>query len=100
MIVLVDVASFIFKALGFSPALVKNRNLIIGLLATFVLFPLCILEDLSALKSVSAIGVLGHMTAMLALGLRILDKSYRPGGRFYAEMLAASPYQPAAGKVC
>jgi hypothetical protein len=98
MIVLTDIAGFVYRAAGLPATVYKNRNLVIATLATIVLYPLCILEDLSALKSVSAVGVLGHMTAMLALGLRIADKSYLPGGKFHADMLAASPFQPAAGQ--
>ena len=41
------------------------------------------LQDLSALKSVSVVGIAGHLLAMAAFGKRIADKSYFPGGVYY-----------------
>jgi len=70
----------------------SSRNSVILLLTTTILYPLCVQKDLSALKSVSAFGILGHLSAMGALGVRLWDKSYRVGGTFYK----GSPLEKAA----
>ena len=55
-----------------------------------MLYPLSILKDLSALKSVSLFGIAGHLTAMGALAARVADKSYLPGGAFAPAAAAAA----------
>ena len=55
-----------------------------------MLYPLSILKDLSALKSVSLFGIAGHLTAMGALAARVADQSYRPGGAFAPAAAAAA----------
>lgn len=79
-IVMTDVASFTLRSLGASPLLYANRNLVITLLSVFILFPLCSLKDLTALKNVSKFGLGGQALATLTLLKRYLDKSYFPGG--------------------
>lgn len=81
-IVLTDILGLTFKSAGLSPAIYGNRNLVIALLSTLVLFPLCSLNDLSALKSVSAFGLGGQGLATVALAARLLDGSYAPGGTY------------------
>ena len=87
-IVLTDIFGLLLRLIGLPGSVYTNRNVVIGILATFVLYPLSILKDLSALKSVSLFGIAGHLTAMGALAVRILDKSYFPGGVFAAPLLA------------
>ena len=82
-IVLVDILGLIMRNLGLPLALYGNRNTVIAILSTFILFPLCSLKDLSALKSVSAFGILGQLVAMATLAIRLDDKSYFPGGQFF-----------------
>ena len=89
-IVLIDIASNILKSFGVSAGIYGNRNLVIALLSTFVLFPLCSLRDLTALRNVSKFGLLGHAVATFALLRRYLDGSYKIGGIFYKAPLAAS----------
>lgn len=95
-IVLTDILGLILRSLGAAVSVYGNRNLVIGLLATCILFPLCSLEDLSALKSVSAFGILGQLVAMTTLLIRVYDKSYFVGGSFYSKP-AASLLTAAAG---
>ena len=52
VIVLTDILKLLLKSVGVPVAIWGNRNLVISLLTTIVLFPLCIQTDLSALKSV------------------------------------------------
>ena len=83
-IVLTDILGLIFRSLGLPSAIYSNRNVVIAVLGSFILYPLCILKDLSALKSVSIVGIGGHLTAMAAFAVRLLDKSYTAGGQYYS----------------
>lgn len=87
-IVLTDILGLIMKSLGLPSIMYTNRNTVIAILGSTVLYPLCILKDLSALKSVSIIGLGGHLTAMAAFGIRLLDKSYAVGGKYYIGSVA------------
>ena len=89
-IVLIDIVSALFRSFGVSASIYGNRNLVIGLLSTFVLFPLCSLGDLTALRNVSKFGLFGHALATITLLKRYLDGSYKLGGIFYQAPLAAS----------
>ena len=84
-IVLTDILGMLLRNVGFPIWLYGNRNLVIFLLGAFILYPLCTLRDLSALGSVSVAGLLGQLVAMLALGVRLLDQSYRPGGAYFLD---------------
>ena len=66
-IVLADIFRLLFQSLGFPVLVYENRNLVITLLSTFILYPLCIQKSFSGLKTISILGLLGHLTAMLAL---------------------------------
>ncbi len=81
-IVLTDILSMTMRGIGAPLSLYNNRNLLITLLGSFILYPLCILQDLSAFKAVSAVGLLGHFSAMAVFVIRILDKSYALGGKY------------------
>jgi hypothetical protein len=87
-IVLTDILGIIMRNVGVPLAIYGNRNLVIAILASCILFPLCSLENLSALKSVSAFGLLGQMTAMATLGVRLYDKSYFKGGLYFNQEAA------------
>ena len=89
-IVLTDILGLVLLKLGVPASVYGNRNLVIGILSTCVLFPLCILKDLSALKSVSVLGVAGHLVAMGALSLRVRDKSYFAGGQYFTAPVAGA----------
>ena len=91
-IVLTDILGLVYRALGAPAWMYSSRNTVIMLLSSTILYPLCIQKDLSALKSVSAFGILGHLSAMGALGIRVADKSYAAGGIFYK----GSPLERAA----
>lgn len=88
-IVLTDILTLIMKTFGLPFWLHSQRNLVIGILGTFILYPLCILQDLSAFKSVSAVGILGHLTAMGAFAFRLMDKSYLPTGIYHSTSILA-----------
>ena len=91
-IVLTDILGLVYRSVGAPVWMYANRNSVIMLLTTTILYPLCVQKELSALKSVSAFGILGHLSAMAALGVRLWDKSYRVGGAFYK----GSPLEQAA----
>ena len=87
--------TLVLRLLGLPSTIYGNRNVVISILASVVLYPLCILKDLTALSSVSVFGIFGHLAAMAALGLRVLDKSYFTGGAY---SLAASTLTSTAAK--
>ena len=103
-IVLTDILGLIMKSMGLPSLIHSNRNVVIAVLGSLILYPLCILKDLSALKSVSIVGIGGHLTAMAAFAVRLFDKSYTVGGQYYSgsilekasllPKLAASPIDP------
>lgn len=79
-IVLADIFTMFVRTLGFPEAIWNNRKLMVGTLGGGILLPLCSLKDLSSLGSVSSFGLLGQAIAMMVLGIRLLDKTYNPGG--------------------
>lgn len=87
VIVLHDVLKLFLQVFSFPATLYTNRTYVIGLLTTLILFPLCIVENLSNLKSISALGLLGQFFALLAMFLRIHDGSYLPGGLYHSSMV-------------
>jgi hypothetical protein len=88
VIVLTDILKLLLKSLGFPEFVHGNRNVVISILGTFILYPLNIQSNLSALQSISVIGLSGHVGAMGALVIRLLDKSYLPGGYFHSAMIS------------
>lgn len=98
-IVLTDILSMSMRGIGAPLSLYGNRNLVIALLGSIILYPLCILQDLSAFKAVSAVGLLGHFSAMAVFAIRILDKSYVLGGKYnpiIAKTIIKTAAKPAA----
>jgi hypothetical protein len=91
VIVLTDILAFTLRYFGAPDMIWNNRNLVIGLLTYFLLLPISISKDLSGLRSISVFGILGHLIAVATLGIRILDKSYTPGGRFYESVISSVP---------
>eukprot|EP00930_Biecheleria_cincta_P046508 TRINITY_DN3207_c0_g1_i2.p1 TRINITY_DN3207_c0_g1~~TRINITY_DN3207_c0_g1_i2.p1 ORF type:complete len:596 (-),score=94.75 TRINITY_DN3207_c0_g1_i2:400-2187(-) len=49
----------------------------------FILIPLCLQRDLSALSYTSMVGCFGQVWVVLSMHIRYHDGSYRPGGQFY-----------------
>ena len=60
----------------------QRTNVILGISST-ILFPLCLLKQLDALKYTSMLGVGGVFYCAFFTVLRYFDKSYMPGGRFF-----------------
>lgn len=96
-IVLTDILGLLLRFYGASEAIYGNRNLIILFLSSFILFPISILKDLTALKNVSVFGIFGHLLAMATIGYRLYDGSYEPGGLYYpsaSNVLSSHRYSP------
>jgi hypothetical protein len=65
-----------------------------------ILYPLCMMKDLSALKAVSLFGLCGHVLTLIVLARRIQDGSYRyPHGQFYESANFATTVSAGAGSV-
>mmetsp|Transcript_20228 Transcript_20228/g.20338 ORF Transcript_20228/g.20338 Transcript_20228/m.20338 type:complete len:479 (-) Transcript_20228:75-1511(-) len=95
-----DSFSSIFKTFNF-PAFFWNRNNVILFFATFFLLPLNMLRSLASLAPFSILGLGGIMYTGIFMIIRLLDKSYHPGGKFFAAVApkfqqsfnARGPYQ-------
>jgi hypothetical protein len=90
-IIIGDTFTSIFASLissGFPPSLATRSNVIIGL-STFILFPLCCLTNLDALKYTSILGLLGTLYTTIFMVIRYMDGSYVEGGQFFASMSEA-----------
>lgn len=84
VIVLTDVLRLLLQSVGTPAEIYANRNVVITILGSVILYPICIQSNLSGLKSVSTLGLAGHFVAMAALAARLWDKSYFSGGQFHA----------------
>jgi amino acid permease len=82
-IVLTDIFTSVLQSIGGYFAMIANaRNYVTILLCTLIIYPLCSLKDLSAMKSTSLFGLIGNVVSMIALGIRAYDKSYLSGGLY------------------
>jgi sodium-coupled neutral amino acid transporter 11 len=83
-IVLTDILTSVLSAFGAPLSIVGNRGMVVLILNSLILFPLCIQKNLANLKTTSAIGLAGHFSCMAVFLRRIKDGSYATGGQFYA----------------
>jgi len=65
------------------PAFLTTRTPAIVATTSAVLVPLCLLRDLSALSSSSLVGLAAVLYSAFFIGLRLVDKTYAPGGIFF-----------------
>jgi hypothetical protein len=82
VIVLTDVLTRLLRVLNIPVMFSDNRAAVVGLLCSVILFPICIIKDLSGLKAVSLLGLGGQAIATIILLWRVLDGSYARNGRF------------------
>jgi len=87
-IVVADSFSTILQGFG-APAALCARNAVLGGITLFVLLPICLLPDLSALSRISFLGVSAMAYTMVFMIIRCLDGSYAPGGSFFEDALQA-----------
>jgi len=88
-IIIGDSFSSIARLAG-APAALATPNAWIVLLSLTVLLPLSLLRDLSSLAVGSVIGTAGTCYTALFVALRLFDKSYMPGGKYFGAIAAAS----------
>jgi len=77
------------SALAGLPAFLHVPNVWICLLSVIVLFPVCLLRDLSSLAIGSVIGTAGTLYTALFMTLRYFDGTYAAGGKWHALISAA-----------
>jgi len=77
-------------SLAGATGLLATPNAWIVALSVFVLLPLSLLRDLSSLAIGSVIGNAGTLYTMLFMWLRLIDGSYRKGGKYFAAIAEAS----------
>lgn len=87
-IIIGDSFSSIMKSFGLPQALAARSNVILGL-TSLVIFPLCMLKNMDALKYTSVLGLSGITYCALFIATRFFDKSYRAGGRYFNDISAA-----------
>jgi len=81
--ILGDTFQALFKTLG----LQVTRSQTILSLTSFVLFPLCLLKDLSSLAPFSLLGIIGMVYTTIAMALRYFTASYKlPAGIFVNDL--------------
>ncbi|CAM9362637.1 unnamed protein product, partial [Heterosigma akashiwo] len=88
-IIIGDTASALAQTFGL-PAVLAARTNILLLLTGGVIFPLCLLKNLKSLQFTSLLGIGGTVYTGVAMAIRLLDGSYRTGGRFAGSI----PAQP------
>lgn len=94
-IVLTDLFGGIMQSMKIPGVIYNSRTTVAMLISTVILYPLCSLQNLSALQGTSLLGLVGQLIAMFAVGVRVMDKSYLPGG-VYAALSAVQNSAPAA----
>lgn len=75
-----------FKALLATVGHRASRSSVLLVLTTFVLLPLCLVQNLSALAPFSLIGILGMIYTSLAIGFRYFQGAYSVTGRFLSDL--------------
>jgi len=85
-IIIGDSFTSLFKSFGFSG--VSRSQVILGL-TSLVIFPLCMLKNMDALKTTSILGLGGIAYCALFMTVRLFDGSYRAGGKYFADLAAA-----------
>ena len=80
-----DIFGALSSALGVT-GIMGKRWVVLGLLSTLCLLPLCLLEDLSALQFSSLLGVAGIAYTLVFHIVRALDGSYKPGAALLSGM--------------
>ena len=93
-IVIGDSFTSLAKSMG-APALLHVRTNMILLMSFLVVLPLCLLQSLAALAPFSAMGMAGTIYTKIFMMIRLVDGSYRPGGKFFNDVVPA--LQPVFG---
>ena len=76
-----DSGASLFKYYGIE--VLSSRATVIVMCFAFILFPLCMLRKLDALKYTSLLGIIGSIFCAGFIVLRYIDSSYNQGGRFH-----------------
>ena len=84
-IIIGDSFTALAKTFGL-PAFFCQRQNVILLLTSLVLFPLNSLKSLSALAPFSLLGLGGTLYTAVVMAIRYFDKSYAVGGKFYTAL--------------
>lgn len=80
-----DIFGALSQAMGVS-GILGRRWVVLALVSSLCLLPLCLLEDLSALQFSSVLGVAGIAYTLLFHALRAVDGSYAPGTALVKEL--------------
>jgi amino acid permease len=78
-----DLFGSLVSGLTFLPEFLRKRWSVLLLVHAMPILPLCLIQDLSALKYSSMAGLAGIFYTILFVLKRLLDGSYAKGGRFY-----------------
>jgi len=81
-IVIADSFSGIFRGFGVPEPFSSRTYVLVGM-TLFVLFPMCLIKDLSVLGYTSLAGITGIVYTSVFMLIRCIDGSYAPGGIFY-----------------
>lgn len=88
-----DLFGSLVSGLSFLPDIFRKRWSVLLFLHGTAILPLCLKNDLSALKYSSMTGLAGILYTVFFVGKRLWDRSYYGGGKFFS--LMPSHLQPA-----
>ena len=81
--ILSDTLKSLLASIGFHHV---PRVVCLLFVTVFAILPLCLLKNLHVLAPFSLLGTAGILLTCFAMGIRYLDGSYLPGGRFYDDI--------------
>jgi len=81
-----DLGSRVFSMIPGAPAFLTHRSSVILGITTWVLLPLVLLRDLSALSASSIVGLVAVLYTAVFIHIRQADGSYAVGGEFYSQI--------------
>lgn len=72
------------------PPLLQQRNNVIMSITAAILFPLCSMKSLNALAPFSLLGLGGTLYTAIFMAIRLHEKSYAVGGKFFSSLTEAT----------
>ena len=98
-IIIGDITETLSVTAGLSaavPALAARWKLLPVVTAS-VLTPLCLMRSFAVLSYTSLLGILGTVYTAIFMAVRLVDKSYAPGGKFFEVLKTSKAALPAFG---
>lgn len=88
-----------FQSLASSAGYTLSKTTCLSTLTVTVLFPLCLLKNLSSLAPFSLLGTAGMLYTAIAMTIRYLGSSYKTGGKLLGDVAAAPSFGSSYGRL-